>query len=106
MSCRNSRKVEVELSSRPWDRKNKFIEVPANIVIELTNFRLLGTSMDFCLICISGFFVFFCYFIPFVYVPKRAMELFDDKYTWIISIIGAYQQLSGAKQQRSLTIIF
>jgi hypothetical protein len=56
----------------------------------MINISLLKENMAFLLITLSGFFVFAGYFIPFLFIPRRAEELKISEYAWLLSIIGSF----------------
>lgn len=66
----------------------KLFKVIADVVKEMTNFKLLGQNKQFFLVTIANFFAFVGYFIPYIYIPLRAKELKMDGGPWILSIIG------------------
>lgn len=65
-----------------------FCKVILDILKEMTNFKLLRQNKMFLLVTIANFFVFLGYFLPWIYIPRRAAELKIENYALILSIIG------------------
>jgi hypothetical protein len=64
-------------------------KVMLDILVEMTNFKLLIENKPFLLIVIANFFVFVGYFLPFIYIPIRGKELdMGSKVAMILSVIG------------------
>ena len=66
-------------------------KVMLDILVEMTNFKLLIENKPFLLIVIANFFVFVGYFLPFIYIPIRGKELdMGSKVAMILSVIGKF----------------
>jgi hypothetical protein len=65
-------------------------KVMLDILVEMTNFKLLIENKPFLLIVIANFFVFVGYFLPFIYIPIRGKELDISNIAMVLSVIGKY----------------
>ena len=70
-----------------YDRYH-LVKVIADIVKEMSNFRLLVENKPFLLIVIANFFAFVGYFLPFIYIPIRGKELEIGNIAMVLSVIG------------------
>ena len=68
----------------------KFGTIVLNIIKEVTDLKLLIENFAFLLIVASNLFIFLGYFLPFIYIPIRAMEINPpiENFAWVLSIIG------------------
>ena len=62
--------------------------VAVKILKEMFDLRLLWTNKIFLLAVLSQFVIFIGYFLPFIYIPIRGVELNIEGMSWVLSVIG------------------
>lgn len=70
--------------------RNSFLRVSADVLKDMSNFKLVYENWDFSLIAISNFFVSLGYFTPFLYITKIAEEngVPAEQAAFLISVVG------------------
>ena len=63
-------------------------QVSKDIFTETTSFNLLWEDLRFSLAVVSNFLVSFVYFVPFIYIPIRSVNLNISNYEVFLSTIG------------------